>query len=106
MNMEYCIGQGYDGCSVMSGKEGGVETIIQRKYPNAHFVHCSSHRLNLVVNDLNNVSDVRNTIGTIKEIINFFRERNIRRQMLTSIPMLCETRWVQNRGAHGLCFFS
>lgn len=95
LNMEYCIGQGYDGCSVMSGKEGGVKTIIQRKYPNAHFVHCSSHRLNLVVNDLNNVSDVRNTIGTIKEIINFFRESNIRRQMLTSIPMFCETRWVE-----------
>lgn len=78
----------------MAGKEDRV-SIIQRKYPNIHFVHCSSYRLNLllVVHDLNELSEVRNTIGTIKEIINFFRGSNIRRQLLSSIPMLCETRW-------------
>jgi hypothetical protein len=95
LNMEYCVGQGYDGCAVMSGKENGVKAIVQRKYPKAHYVHCSSHRLNLVLHDLNNLSDIRNTIGTIKEIINFFRESNVRRQLLPSIPMLCETRWVE-----------
>ncbi|XP_018370083.1 PREDICTED: 52 kDa repressor of the inhibitor of the protein kinase-like, partial [Trachymyrmex cornetzi] len=29
LNMAYCVGQGYDGCSVMSGKENGVKSIIQ-----------------------------------------------------------------------------
>lgn len=48
LNMENCVGQGYDGCSTMSGKEGGVQAIVRRKYPKALFVHCSSHRLNLV----------------------------------------------------------
>ncbi|XP_071577285.1 52 kDa repressor of the inhibitor of the protein kinase-like [Temnothorax nylanderi] len=91
--MAYCVGQGYDGCSAMAGKENGVKSIIQRKYPNIHYVHCSSHRLNLVVHDLNKLGEVRNTIGTIKEIIKFFRESNIRRQLVPSIPMLCETRW-------------
>lgn len=103
LNMEYCIGQGYDGCSAMAGKENGVKNIIQRKYSNIHFVHFSSYRLNLVVHDLNklkleirntskrNISKIRNTIGTIKEIINFFKESNIRRQLLPSILMLCET---------------
>lgn len=100
--MKYCIGQGYDGCSAMAGKENGVKSIIQRKYPNIHFVHCSSHRLNLVVHDLNKLSEIRNTIGTIKEIINFFRESNIRRQLLLSIPMLCETRWTEKHKAIGL----
>jgi len=95
LKMEYCIDQGYDGCSAMSDKENGVKTIIQRKYPNAHFVHCTSHRLNLVVHDINKLSDIRNTIGTMKEIIKFFRESNIRRQMVPSIPMLCETRWTE-----------
>lgn len=102
LNMEYCIGQGYDGCSTMAGKENGVKSIIQKKYPNIHFVHCSSHRLNLVVHDLNQLSEIRNTIGTIKEIINFFRESNIRRQLLPSIPMLCETRWTEKHKTIGL----
>jgi len=95
LNMAFLVGQGYDGCSVMAGNENGVKTIIQKSYPNAHFVHCSSHRLNLVVNDLNKLNDIRNTIGTIKDIINFFRESNVRRQLLPSIPMLCETRWTE-----------
>lgn len=41
LNMKYCIGQGYDGCSAMAGKENGVKSIIQRKYPNIHFVYFS-----------------------------------------------------------------
>jgi len=92
LNMAYCVGQGYDGCSAMAEKENGVKSIIQRKYPNIHYVHCSSHRLNLVVHDLNELFEVRNTIGTIKEIIKFFRESNIRRQLVPSILILCETR--------------
>lgn len=95
LKMEYCVGQGYDGCSAMSGKENGVKAIIQRKYPDANFVHCSSHRLNLVVNDSNHVSEIRNSIGTIKEVIKFFRDSNIRRQLIPSIPTLCETRWTE-----------
>ncbi|KAJ8881132.1 hypothetical protein PR048_017605 [Dryococelus australis] len=50
LDMEKCIGQGYDGCSTMAGKEGGVQALIKNKFPKATFVHCSSHRLNLVVN--------------------------------------------------------
>lgn len=113
LNMEYCIRQGYDGCSAMAGKENGVKNIIQRKYSNIHFVHFSSYRLNLVVHGLNklilevkntskrNISKIRNTIGTIKEIINFFKESNIRRQLLPSILMLCETRWTEKHKTIG-----
>jgi len=95
LNMEKCVGQGYDGCSTMAGKEGGVQAIIRRKYTKAVFVHCSSHRLNLVVNDLNNVSAIRNTIGTIKSIITFFRDSAQRRKLVPNTPLLCETRWTE-----------
>lgn len=88
-----CVGQGYDGCSTMSGHSGGVQAIIREKYLNALFFHCSSHRLNLVVNDLNSVAVVRNSISTIKNIINFFRESPLRRAKVPHIPALCETRW-------------
>ena len=30
----------YDGAAVMSGQNGGVQTLIKRIYPNAQFVHC------------------------------------------------------------------
>ena len=54
-------------------------------------MHCSSHRLNLVVNDLNSVMDVRNTVGTIKSIIAFFRDSPKRRAMIPNVPLLSET---------------
>ena len=35
-----------------------------------------NHRLNLIVNDLNSVTQVRNMIGTVKSVIKFFRKKN------------------------------
>ena len=90
---EKLMGQGYDGCSTMAGKDNGVQARVRRTFPKALFVHCSSHRYNLVVNDLNAVSDVRNTIGTVKSIIKFFRDSPKRRARVPNIPLLCETRW-------------
>ncbi|XP_017489347.1 PREDICTED: uncharacterized protein LOC108377586, partial [Rhagoletis zephyria] len=89
-----CVGQGYDGCSAMTGK-GGVQAHIRKKYKKALFFHCASHRLNLGFNDLNTVPEVRNTIGTIKDIIRFFRESVLRRKCAPNIPAFCETRWSQ-----------
>lgn len=90
-----CVGQGYDGCATMAGKHNGVYKKLLEKYPKALFFHCASHKLNLVVNDLNTVADVRNTISTIKDIIIFFRESVLRRKYAPNIPMFCETRWSQ-----------
>lgn len=87
------VGQGYDGCSTMAGREAGVNRIIQKELPKALFFHCASHKLNLVINDLNEVSEIRNTIGIIKQTTNFFRESVLRRKLVPNIPMLCETRW-------------
>lgn len=90
-----CIGQGYDGCSTMAGSIGGVQKKLREKYKKALYFHCATHRLNLVINDLNQVPEIRNTIGTIKDIINFFRESSLRRKYVPNIPALCETRWSQ-----------
>ncbi|CAH1108108.1 unnamed protein product [Psylliodes chrysocephalus] len=94
LNLENIVGQGYDGCSTMAGQIGGVHKIIQEQYPQAQFFHCSSHKLNLVINDLNSIAEIRNTVGTIKETIKFFRESPLRRKSIEkSMPLLCETRW-------------
>ncbi|KAJ8885431.1 hypothetical protein PR048_011628 [Dryococelus australis] len=52
---EYCIGFGFDCCSTMAGKEGGVQAILRKTYFRTSFFHCSIHNLNLVVNDANQV---------------------------------------------------
>lgn len=50
-------------------------------------------KLNLVVNDLNYLPEIRNTTSIVKEIIKFFRESILRRRLVPNIPLLCETRW-------------
>lgn len=93
LDLNKLVGQGYDGCSTMAGHVSGVQTIISEKYPMALFFHCASHKLNLVINDLNTVSEVRNAAGTTKEIIKFFRGSTLRRAEIPNIPLFCETRW-------------
>ncbi|CAH1101982.1 unnamed protein product [Psylliodes chrysocephalus] len=92
LDPDKCVGLGFDDCSTMSGKEGGVQASFRKKYIKALFFHCSSHKLNLVINDLNALPDIRNTVGTIKDIITFFRE-SVLRKLIPNITKLCETRW-------------
>jgi len=67
-----CVGFGFDGASVMSGNKGGVHLILKRTFPNACYVHCSSHRLNLVLCTAANVSGHVNTFfDTVKSLHTF-----------------------------------
>lgn len=43
--------RGYDGTSVISGKNAGVATLIKNKAPLALYVHSHVHRLNLALVD-------------------------------------------------------
>jgi len=56
----------------MAGCISGVQKRIKDMYPRAYFFHCASHRLNLVINDLNVLPEVRNCISKIKDTITFF----------------------------------
>ena len=33
----------------MSGQHRGVQSIVKETYPNAHYVHCYAHQLNLIL---------------------------------------------------------
>nr|CAI5856055.1 unnamed protein product [Callosobruchus analis] len=76
----------------MAGKEGGVQAIL-RKNILVLYISCSSHKLNLVVNDANAVPEIRNTVATVKDVITFFRESTTRRNYAPNLSRLCETRW-------------
>jgi hypothetical protein len=93
VQVDSLIGQGYDGCSTMAGNIGGVQARIKHALPNAEFYHCASHRLNLVINSVSSVPEIRDSIAIIKDCIRFFRESPLRRQKVRNLPHLCETRW-------------
>ena len=45
------VGQGYDGASVTSGSNKGVQQIVRQPAPLAIYTHCYAHRQNLVLVD-------------------------------------------------------
>ncbi|XP_050064793.1 52 kDa repressor of the inhibitor of the protein kinase-like [Aphis gossypii] len=63
-NSEFMYGQGYDGASNMAGQFKGVQKIIRDKYPNALYVHCSAHSLNLADSSSINLKLIRNYCAT------------------------------------------
>lgn len=73
LDLKKMRGQAYDGCSAMKGENKGAQAFIQSRYPKALYMHCSNHVLNLVASDSAKQQDIRNCIGTVKEVIAFLR---------------------------------
>ena len=69
IDKKYLVGQGYDGASAMSGQFKGVQTEIKEICPNATYVHCSSHCLNLSISKASNVQAIRNCVGNVSGTI-------------------------------------
>ncbi len=44
-----CVAQAYDGASVMRGAVGGIQARFRERHPEAVYVHCYAHELNLVL---------------------------------------------------------
>ncbi|XP_077292326.1 zinc finger MYM-type protein 1-like [Arctopsyche grandis] len=73
LDIAKCRGQGYDGARVMSGAYNGLQKKITELEPNAHYVHCAAHNLNLVIKDT--VSDVPKAsyfFDVVEQIYKFF----------------------------------
>lgn len=93
------ITQSYDGANVMSGHISGVQTFIKSDYPNAHYVHCYAHQLNLIMKAASCKSkETRIFFSNLTDITNFFTRSPQRVQVLDEIvkkrlPKTVETRW-------------
>jgi hypothetical protein len=77
-----CRGQGYDGASAMSSKSKGVSGRILQKNPKPLYVHCSSHRLNLVIAKTCGIQTVKNMLSYAQTISSFFTPSPKRTQLL------------------------
>nr|CAI5832734.1 unnamed protein product [Callosobruchus analis] len=72
IDLTKCRGQGYDGANVMSGVYGGLQTLIKEHAPNADYVHCAAHALNLVLNDAaRHVREVSTFFDNLEKIYTF-----------------------------------
>ena len=93
------IAQTYDGAAVMSGSTGGVQALIKRVYPNAEYVHCYAHQVNLVMVKAASINrNVRIFFANLQGICTFFSVSPQRTSILDSIvkkrlPRASNTRW-------------
>ncbi|XP_063929547.1 zinc finger MYM-type protein 1-like [Zophobas morio] len=79
------IGQTYDGASVMSGELNGLQSKIKNVAPQALFIHCYAHRMNLILQD---------SVSKIKECRIFVANVNVLDEVGTArIPSGSDTRW-------------
>ncbi|KAL4150110.1 hypothetical protein QTP88_003947 [Uroleucon formosanum] len=106
IDINKCRGQGYDGASVMSGVYSDVQKRIKDKVPNASYVHCCAHNLNLVIsNTAKCLPKVASFFDTIQAIYNFFSgsaprwailafgDDQSKRIKTKVLKKLCPTRW-------------
>ena len=49
LGLEKLRAQGYDRASNMSGKTNGVQALVRNHSPDAVYVHCKAHCLNLAI---------------------------------------------------------
>jgi len=93
------VGQSYDGAAVMSGREGGVQSIIRKEFPYAFYVHCYAHQFNLILQKSVCVnSNVTNFFANLHAFPPFFSRSAKRTNMLDDIvkkriPTAPATRW-------------
>lgn len=101
-------GQAYDGAGNMAGTVNGTAALITAQYPLALYLHCTSHCLNLAVVKSLQVTSVRNMMGVVDRVYQFFaahpkRQRALEEAISSTQPAssvaklkdLCRTRWVQ-----------
>lgn len=82
IDFNFCVGQCYDGASVMSGWANGVQAKVQEIAPNACYIHCYAHRLNLVLVDtISNILDIKDFFSVIQNLYTFICNSNTRYQL-------------------------
>ena len=70
--MDECSGKSYEGAGNMAGRYVGASTLIQRQFQMAVHVHCMNRRLNLCVADTCSLPLIRNMMGTVRKLSDFF----------------------------------
>ena len=100
------VSQGYDGASVMSGSCTGVQQRIKAHAPNAIYLHCYAHCLNLALIDcVRNVQDACEFFALMELLYVFMSSAKVHvlylakqkelhpSKKIHELQHLCDTRW-------------
>jgi len=69
IDINKCRGQCFDGASVMSRIHNGEKERILDIVPNATYVHCNVHNINLVLSDVaRSTTKVSSFFDTVQEV--------------------------------------
>ena len=100
------IAQTYDGAATMKGRVNGVSTQVRREYPEAHFVHCYAHQLNLVMEQACSKQSTKCRVffANVAAFTSFFsvspkRSGALKKYCPKRIPTTAQTRWNFNSRA-------
>lgn len=102
--------QTYDGAAVMSGEINGLQRLIKNVCPNAVFVHCYAHCLNLILQkSIQSISVFKRHFSNIDFIVGFFshsttRSNKLQKYISQKIPQICKTRWNYISRSHNVIY--
>ena len=86
LDLTALVGQGYDGAAVMSGSNNGLQKKVSDAYPNAIYVHCRSHVLNLALaGACTGIDSVRDLFDNVAKITSFLGDGAKRKEMFKEI---------------------
>ena len=108
LDLSILRGQSYDGAGNMAGSVNGTAALISQQSPLALYLHCAFHCLNLAVVRSLEITSIRNMMGVVGRIYQYFaahpkRQRGLEKAILDTQPAstvdklkdICRTRWVQ-----------
>lgn len=105
LNILDCKAQGYDNGANMAGKYSGVQARILEESPEAHFVPCAAHSLNLVgSNAAEKILQGKLLLGTVQNLYSFFASSTSKWNMLMdkcniTLKLQSNTRWSSKSNA-------
>ena len=93
------VAQCYDSAAVMAGELNGLQKQVKDKYPDALYIHCLAHRLNLVLSQsVSCRKECKIFFMTLSSFASFFSNSTKRTAALDEtvrrrFPKVCPTRW-------------
>ena len=112
IELRHCRGQAYDGASVMSGNLTGLQTRVKEISPEAMFVHCCAHNLNLcLIDSADCCANSKLFFGTLETLYTFLtsslprlkvleaEQQNELQNTILTLKRLSDTRWASRKRA-------
>ncbi|XP_073328897.1 zinc finger BED domain-containing protein 5-like [Pagrus major] len=85
LKWENCVGFCSDGAQTMAGKRNGLQALIKKVAPDAHWTHCVIHREALASRQLS--PELNEVLTEVVGIVNFIKTRPLKARLLAA---LCE----------------